>query len=106
MKISCTLFFTFLLIGCASTDQSVPLTVDQATKVAVRLANDEATTYYNCHPFRDDQPAHFLAGHWLWVERQGVGHSDIQATVELAADGTTNHVDIELSDSQNLPLHY
>jgi hypothetical protein len=96
----------FILVGCESSRRSASLTTEQATTIAMRLANDKASTLFQHQPFVAGQPAQFVAGHWLWVARQGFGHSDIQATVELAADGTTNHVDIQLSDSQNLPLHY
>jgi len=67
----------------------------------MRLANDKAFTLYHCQPFRDGQPARFVSGHWVWVTQQGFGHSDFQATVELATDGSTNNVDLQLFDSQN-----
>jgi hypothetical protein len=77
------------------------LTAEQATAVAVRLANEKALALYQHQPFVAGQPAQSVAGHWLWVARQGYGHGDIQATVELAADGSTNRVDLQLFDSQN-----
>jgi hypothetical protein len=67
----------------------------------MRLANDKASTLYQHQPFVAGQSAQFVAGHWLWVARQGFGRGDIQATVELAADGSTNNVDLQLFDSQN-----
>jgi hypothetical protein len=106
MKTSLVVVLAFILVGCESSRRSASLTTEQATTIAMRLANDKASTLFQHQPFVAGQPAQFVAGHWLWVARQGFGHSDIQATVELAADGTTNHVDIQLSDSQNLPLHY
>ena len=93
--------FSFLLIGCESSRRSASLTAEQATTVAVRLANDKAFTLYHCQPFRDGQPARFVAGQWVWVDLQGLGHGDIQATVQLAADGSTNSVDLKFLDSQN-----
>jgi hypothetical protein len=101
MKTSCSIIFAFLLAGCASTYQSASLDGNQAASVALRLANDKASRLYRHQPFADGQPAQFVAGHWLWVERQGFGRGDIQATVELAADGSTNNVDLQLFDSQN-----
>ena len=101
MKTSCVIMFTILIAGCASTHQSASLTAEQATTVAMRLANDKASTFYQHQPFVAGQPAQFVAGHWLWVVRQGFGRGDIQATVELAADGSTNNVDLQLFDSQN-----
>ena len=83
-------------------EKSASLTAEQAKTVAMRLANDKAFTLYHCQPFRDGQPARFVAGQWVWVDLQGFGHGDIQATVELAADGSTNSVDLKLLDSRNL----
>jgi hypothetical protein len=82
-------------------EKSASLTAEQAQTVAMRLANDRASTLYHCQPFRDGQPARFVAGQWVWVNLQGFGHGDIQATVQLAADGSTNSVDLKLLDSQN-----
>jgi hypothetical protein len=93
---------TLLLVGCASTRPNTSLTAEQAKAIAMRLANDQADILYHCRPFHDGQPARFVAGHWLWVERQGFGLSDFQATVELAADDSTHKVDLQLLDSQNL----
>ena len=85
MKTLCIIIFALLLVGCANTNQSALLTAEQAKTVAMRLANDKASSLYHCQPFRDGQSAQFVAGHWLWVKQQGFGHSDFQATVELAA---------------------
>jgi hypothetical protein len=101
MKTSLILVLAFILVGCESSRQSASLTTEQATTTAIRLANDKASTLYQHQPFVAGQPAQFVAGHWLWVARQGFGRSDIQATVELAADGSTNSVSLQLFDSQN-----
>jgi hypothetical protein len=101
MKISCIIISAFLLVGCASSRPSASLTAEQAKSLAMRLANDKAFTLYHCQPFRDGQPAHFVAGHWIWTDQQGFGHGDVQATVELAADGSTHSVDVQLLDSKN-----
>jgi len=100
MKISCIIISALLLVGCASKPHSASLTAEQAKSAAMRLANDKASAFYHCQPFRDGKPAQFVAGHWVWVGRQGYGHGDFQATVELAADGSTNNVDLQLCDSQ------
>ena len=102
MKISAVIICAFLLVGCASSPQSASLTAEQAKTLAMRLANDKAATVYHCQPFRDGQPAHFVAGHWVWTDLQGFGRGDIQATVELAADGSTHTVDLKLLDNANL----
>jgi hypothetical protein len=102
MKITSIIVVTLLLVGCTSTRPSASLTAEQAKAVAMRFANDQAFTLYHCRPFHDGQPAQFVAGHWLWVERQGFGHSDIQATVELAADDSSHKVEVQVLDSQSL----
>jgi uncharacterized protein YcfL len=100
MKISHVIFFALLLVGCTSTHQSASLTADQATIVAMRLANEKASTIYHCQPFRNGQPAHLVAGHWIWIDQQGYGQADIQARVELAANGSTHNVDLQLLDNR------
>lgn len=100
MKTTFVTIFALLLVGCASPRQNEVLTAEQAKTVAMRLANDKAFTLYHCQPFRDSRPARFVAGHWIWVELQGFGISDIQATVELAADGSTHNVNLQLLNSQ------
>ena len=100
MKISYIIISAFLLVGCSSSRQGASLTAEQAKTVAMRLANAKASSLYHCEPFRDGQSAQFVAGHWLWAERQGFGHSDFQVAVELAADGSTNNVDLQLLVSQ------
>ena len=102
MKIASIIIAALLLVGCTSTRPSASLTAEQAKAVAMRLANDEAFKLYHCRPFHDGKTAQFVAGHWLWVERQGFGHSDIQATVELAADDSSHKVELQVLDSQNL----
>lgn len=101
MKVSFIIIAALLIVGCESSRQSTSLTSEQATTIAIRLANDKASTLYQRQPFVAGQPAQLVAGHWLWVARQGFGHGDIQARVELAMDGSTNHVDLQLFDSQN-----
>ena len=106
MKTSLILVLAFILVGCESSRQSVSsLTADQAKTLAMRLANEKAATLYHSQPFVAGQPAQFVADHWLWIARQGFGHGDIQATVELARDGSTNSVYIQLFDNQNLMSH-
>ena len=70
--------------------------------IALRLANDKASTVYHSQPFSSGQPAHFVNGRWVWVGRQGYGRGDIEATVELAANGSTNSVDLKLLDNQQM----
>jgi hypothetical protein len=102
MKTSLVIILAVVLVGCESSRQSASLTIEQATTIAVRLANDKASTLYQRQPFVAGQPAQIAAGHWLWEVRQGFGSGDIQARVELAMDGSTNHVDLQLFDSKNI----
>jgi len=95
------IIFSFLFVGCSTSRQGASLTAVQANTLAMRLANDEASTLYHCEPFQDGQPARFEAGHWTWTAMEGVGHNDLEATVELAVDGSSNHVDLKVFDSQN-----
>jgi hypothetical protein len=105
MKTSWIIIFAVLLAGCESAHQSASLTAEQAKTAAIRLGNDKAFSLYRCQPFRDGgQSAQFVAGHWLWVDWQGFGPNDFQAMVELAADGSTNKVDVQLLDSKMLLL--
>ena len=103
MKTPSIVFFAILLVGCTRSHQTPSLTADQATAVAIRLANEKTSTLYQHQPFVAGKSAQFVAGHWLWVARQGFGRGDIQATVEVAMDGSTNRVVLQLLDSQNPP---
>jgi hypothetical protein len=97
MRTSCIIGFILLLAGCTATVQrSAGLTAEQAQALAVQLASDKASALYHCQPFKSGEPARFVKGHWVWVGLQGYGQGDIQATVELAADGATNSVDFKL----------
>jgi hypothetical protein len=100
MKTSLVVILAFILVGCESSRQGASLTTEQATATAIGLANDEAFTLYQHRPFVAGQPAQFVAGHWFFVARQAYGRGDIQAAVQLAADGSTNSVDLQLFDSQ------
>ena len=76
------------------------LTADEATSTARQLANHKASTQFQAQPALTGQPAKFVEGRWLWVATQGYGRGDIQAKVELAPDGSTNSVNLELLDSR------
>jgi len=100
MKISCLLLLALLLTGCTSPPPGGSLTADQAGTVALQLANDKASTLYHCRPFQDGSPARLAAGRWVWKQRKGYGQGDYQATVELAANGSTNNVEVFLLDNR------
>jgi hypothetical protein len=101
MKTSRIFLVALFLVGCTSAHQTASLTADQAKAVAIRLANEKAAVTYHRQPFHDGQPPSFVAGHWTWRQ---LGTGDIEATVELAADGSTNSVAInQLADKIILP---
>ena len=91
-----------LATSCANPPARVSLTAEQASALARQLANERAFATYHCRPFRDDEPARFVSGHWVWTEREGLGHLDIQVTVKLAKDGSGPQVDLKLFDSQSI----
>jgi hypothetical protein len=94
--------FMFFLAGCNTGMRQGPaLSTDQADALALQLANDKALTIYNYQPFRDARTARFVQGHWEWSQRRGFGHCDLEATVKLAPDGSTNAVDVQQLDNQN-----
>ena len=105
MRVACLIAFAIALGGCAARD-GAPLTAEQAQSVAVHLANSKASTLYHCQPFSSSRPARYTQGHWVWSDRHGYGMGDIEATVELAADGSTNSVDLKLLDSRAEPLAF
>src|SRR3974390_3195422 len=94
--------FAVLLVGGVGSGQNASLTSDQATSLAIKLANLKADTTYHFQPFHDGHPARFIRGLWVWCDARGYGRGDVQATVELAANGSTNNVDIEFFDNQNI----
>jgi hypothetical protein len=92
-----------LLVGCStSTPRTASLTADRAATIARQLANEKAHALYACQPFGDSQPARFVEGHWVWQERRAHGPADLEATVELAADGSPRRVDVTLLDSRGI----
>jgi hypothetical protein len=101
MKTPCFIIFALLLVGCASTPPETSLTVEQATAICQRLANEKAFELYQCQPFLTNQPAQFVAGEWLWTKHQGFGLGDIYATVELATNGSARKVEVQLLDNRN-----
>jgi len=93
MKKIAIILFGLALVGCASSQPRASLTAEQATALAMRLANDKACTVFHRQPFHDPQPARFDGGRWVWRQ---LTPGDIEATVELAADGSTNSVILNL----------
>ena len=76
------------------------MTAEQAMTAAVQLANDKCNALYQKQPFWVAHLPQFTGGRWVWTDSQGVGLEDMQARVELAADGSTNRVDVRLLDGK------
>jgi hypothetical protein len=90
-----------VLVGCASSPPKTSLSAEQATTLAIQLANAKAQAMYHRQPFGDGQPAALESGHWVWRQ---LAPGDLEAEVELAADSSTNAVSLFiLSDIINRP---
>jgi hypothetical protein len=100
MKMSFITTCALLLIGCASTQPKASLSAEQATKLAILLANAKAEAVYQRQPFHDGKTARFESGGWTWEE---LATGDIKAEVEIAADGSTNHVSLNLLSEIAVP---
>ena len=87
--------------GCV-TSHPQALMSQQATSLALQLANEKAFDVYQCQPFQDGQPAHWSDGHWIWSGQSGYGKADLEATVLLAANGTMPNVKLQLLDNRIL----
>jgi hypothetical protein len=101
MRTSLIVAFALPLLGCNTSQRDGALmSAGRAQILAVQLANEKASAIYHCRPFGSGQPAHFTQGRWVWVDQKGHGSGDIEARVELAANGSTNSVDLKLLDSK------
>jgi hypothetical protein len=98
MKTPLIAISALLLAGCESSRTNTRLTAEQARALSVQLANDKAEAVFHRRPFENKQQPQFENGRWIWTASQGVGTLDYQATVELAANGSTNNVDVRLTD--------
>src|ERR1043166_919139 len=92
-----------LLAACTKTTATrhVSLTAEQATILARKLANERAKSLYKCEPFHNGSEVRLVEGHWLWRCREAQGRADIEALVELKADGTEPRIEVTLLDSQS-----
>src|SRR5690349_20670080 len=105
MYLRCLMVMLFLAAGCRTGRSPGPsLTAAQAGAQMAQLANVKSFALYQRQPFLTNQPACYVRDHWVWISRQGAGHCDLEARVELASDGATNAVDVKLLDNQNLAV--
>ena len=95
MKTALIATVALFLIGCASSQQSASLNPEQAKTIALRLANDKASTLYHCRPFHDGEHVCFIRDRWEWSGQVPMGQGDLEATVVLAEDGSTNQVSFQ-----------
>jgi hypothetical protein len=89
-----------LLAGCSSAPHTRALSVEQATALARRLANEQAQAQYHCQPFRDGPAAESVQGHWVWRDLKGQGQLDVEGNVDFAADGANPSVRVILLDNR------
>ena len=98
MKTILLVFSAAVLAGCHSSSPNPSLTADSAEGRCVQLANDKADSMIHRRPFRAKQLARFEDGRWVWTDSCAGGSLDFKAKVELAADGSTNTVDVQILD--------
>jgi starvation-inducible outer membrane lipoprotein len=60
MKARLIISLSLFLAGCSSTPHTRALSVEQATALVRRLANEEAQAQYQCQPFRDGPAAEWV----------------------------------------------
>ena len=89
-----------LLAGCSGTPHAGPLSVEQATALAHKLANEQAQAQYHCQPFRGGPSAQWAQDHWVWQDLKAQGQLDMQGDVSFAADGANPSVSVILLDNQ------
>ena len=100
MKLRHVIAIALLLAGCSSSPQTHNLSVERATALARRLANEQAQAQYHCQPFRDGPAAESVQGHWVWRDLKGQGQLDVEGSVDFAADGSNPSVRVILLDNR------
>ncbi len=81
------------------TPQTLPMEAPEAAELARTLANRQALALYRCEPFINGPSVVWTNEHWFWRARQGLGDGDMEAVVSLAADGSTQSVQVLLLHS-------
>jgi hypothetical protein len=101
MKTALIATVALFLMGCVTSRQSASLNPEQATTMALKLANDKAQAVYHCQPFHDGVHVCFIRDRWEWSAQTGMGTGDVEATVVLAEDGSTNQVSFQTLVNMN-----
>ena len=93
-----------MLLGCRTDGSRAngPMDVENATRLAQRLANQKAQTLYHCQPFKAAPLARLVHGHWEWCAWKAQGQLDLQASVSFARDGSAPSVEILLLDNRTV----
>ena len=89
-----------LLVGCSRTPHTSGLSVEQATALALKLANRQAQAQYHCQPFHDGPSAQLVDGRWVWSDLKAQGRLDVEGSVSFSADGGNPSVSVILLDNQ------
>ena len=76
------------------------MSVEQATALARKLANEQAQDHYHCQPFRDGPSAEFVQRQWVWRDLKAQGQLDVEGSVSFAADGANPSVRVILLDNR------
>lgn len=100
MKARFIIGLALVLAGCSSVPHSRALSVEQATALARKLANEQAQAQYHCQPFRDGASAQFVQGQWVWRDLKAQGQLDVQGSVSFAPDGANPDVRVILLDNR------
>ena len=100
MNARCLIPLALLLAGCSNEPHARNLSVEQATALAEKLANEQAQAQYHCQPFRDSPSAEFIQEHWVWHALKAQGQLDVEARVQFAADGADPSVSVLLLDNR------
>jgi len=100
MKALCLIPLALLLAGGGGTPHTQTLSVEQATALARKLANEQAQAQFKCQSFRDGPSAQFVQGHWVWQDLKAQGQLDVQGSVSFKADGADPNVNVTLLDNR------
>lgn len=80
MKARLIIPLALLLAGCSGTPHLRALSVEQATALALKLANEQAQARSHCEPFRDGPSAQFVRGQGVWHDLKAQGCLTWKAT--------------------------
>ena len=100
MKPRNVIAIALLLAGCSPAPDTGALSVEQATALARKLANEQAQARYNCQPFRNGPPARLAEGRWIWQDLKAQGQTDVEGSVSFAPDGANPSVRVILLDNR------